>query len=67
MHAAVTLHGLNKLGLAKEGTAAVFGCGAIGLLAVSQMKLLGAGKVIAVWKDLGTLFSIRVVCFMRAL
>lgn len=46
--AAVTLHGLNKLGLAKEGTAAVFGCGAIGLLAVSQMKLLGAGKVIAV-------------------
>lgn len=46
--AAVTLHGLYKLRLTGRETVAIFGCGAIGLLAVSLAKLLGASSVIAI-------------------
>lgn len=46
--AAVTLHGLYKLGLTGKEYVAVFGCGAIGLLAVSMLKLVGAKYIVAV-------------------
>lgn len=46
--AAVALHGLYKLHLHGEESVAVFGCGAIGLLAVSLLKLAGAKTVVAV-------------------
>lgn len=46
--AAVTLHGLYKLRLTGKETIAIFGCGAIGLLAVNLAKLLGAREVLAI-------------------
>lgn len=46
--AAVALHGLYKLHLNGNETVAVFGCGAIGLLAVRLLKVLGAGSIAAV-------------------
>lgn len=46
--AAVTIHGLYKLQLTGQERVAVFGCGAIGLLAVSLLKLVGANYIAAV-------------------
>lgn len=46
--AAVALHGLYKLHLNGNKTAAVFGCGAIGLLCICQLKLLGVSSIAAV-------------------
>lgn len=66
--AAVTAHGIYKLKLTGKETVAVFGCGAIGLLAVSLLKLSGAKEIIAVdidqeklelAKKLGADFSIN--------
>jgi L-iditol 2-dehydrogenase len=46
--AAVTLHGMMKVGINVVDTVAVLGCGAIGLFAVQFAKIMGATKVIAV-------------------
>ena len=46
--AAVTLHGMRKVGIEVGDTVAVLGCGAIGLFAVQFAKIMGATKVIAV-------------------
>ena len=50
--AAVTLHGIRKVGIQAGDTVAVLGCGAIGLFAIQFAKILGAVKVIAVDIDL---------------
>lgn len=46
--AAVTLHGIKKVGINAGDSVAVLGCGAIGLFAVQFAKILGATKIIAV-------------------
>lgn len=46
--AAVTLHGMKKIGINVGDSVAVLGCGAIGLFAIQFAKLLGATRVIAV-------------------
>jgi L-iditol 2-dehydrogenase len=46
--AAVTLHGMMKVGIAVGDAVAVLGCGAIGLFAIQLAKIMGATKVIAV-------------------
>lgn len=46
--AAVTLHGMIKVGINVGDHVAVLGCGAIGLLAIQFAKIMGATKVIAV-------------------
>ena len=46
--AAVTLHGIRKVGINVGDTVAVLGCGAIGLFAIQFAKIMGATKVIAV-------------------
>lgn len=46
--AAVTLHGMRKVGIDVGDSVAVLGCGAIGLFAVQFAKILGATKVIAI-------------------
>ncbi|MCX7709213.1 MAG: galactitol-1-phosphate 5-dehydrogenase [Clostridia bacterium] len=46
--AAVTLHGIKKVGINVGDSVAVLGCGAIGLFAIQFAKIMGATKVIAV-------------------
>ncbi|MHB8065781.1 MAG: galactitol-1-phosphate 5-dehydrogenase [Ruminiclostridium sp.] len=46
--AAVTLHGMIRVGINVGDTVAVLGCGAIGLFAVQFAKIMGASRVIAV-------------------
>ncbi|MCX8130603.1 MAG: galactitol-1-phosphate 5-dehydrogenase [Clostridia bacterium] len=46
--AAVTLHGMRKVGVNVGDTVAVLGCGAIGLFAIQFAKIMGATNVIAV-------------------
>lgn len=46
--AAVTLHGIKKVGVTVGDTVAVLGCGPIGLFAVQFAKIMGATKIIAV-------------------
>jgi len=46
--AAVTLHGMMKVGINVGDAVAVLGCGAIGLFAIQLAKIMGATKVIAV-------------------
>lgn len=44
----VVLHGLYKTNLSPGQTVAIYGCGAIGLLAVQWAKIFGATRVIAI-------------------
>lgn len=46
--AAVTLHGMIKVGVNVGDSVAVLGCGAIGLFAIQFAKIMGATRVIAV-------------------
>lgn len=46
--AAVTLHGIKKVGINVGDSVAVLGCGAIGLFAIQFAKIMGATNVIAV-------------------
>lgn len=45
--AAVTLHGMMRVGINVGDTVAVLGCGTIGLFAIQFAKIMGATKVIA--------------------
>ena len=45
--AAVTLHGMMRVGICSGDTVAVLGCGPIGLFAVQFAKIMGATRVIA--------------------
>lgn len=49
--AAVTLHGVKKVGVQAGDTVAVLGSGAIGLFAIQFAKILGASRAIAVDVD----------------
>lgn len=46
--AAVTLHGMMRIGINAGDAVAVLGCGALGLFAVQFAKILGATRIIAV-------------------
>jgi len=45
--AAVTLHGLLKLGLTSDHTVAVLGAGCIGIMSIALARILGVKKIIA--------------------